>query len=86
MTVGSWKKYMNWANTMAVNANDASNDRPPSDDRAQRSAAPGSWDPHQVWLTRVKQPRDDRRPPVAASGVKLSPRPTGVHFWSRATR
>jgi hypothetical protein len=27
---------------------------------AHKPAASGSWDPYEVWLTRVKQPRDQR--------------------------
>jgi hypothetical protein len=52
---------MNWASAMAGKANDAANDCVPSDPVAQRTVGPGAWDPHQVWLTRIKQPRDRRR-------------------------
>jgi len=40
---------MNWADMMKENA-----------DRASRElvAAPTSWEPHEVWLTRIKAPRD----------------------------
>lgn len=47
---------MNWASTMASNADDAANNRIPGDDSAQDEVGSGSWDPRQVWLTRVKQP------------------------------
>jgi hypothetical protein len=30
-------------------------------------AATGSWDPYEVWLTRVKQPRDRRNGPFGSS-------------------
>jgi hypothetical protein len=28
---------------------------------AQQNGRASGWDPHEVWLTRVKQPRDRRR-------------------------
>ena len=71
---------MNWANTMASNADDAANNRIHSDDSAQHNVVSGSWDPHQVWLTRVKQPRDDRQLPSRQSSQS-----TGSNFWTRAT-
>ena len=30
----------------------------PAGPHASRVAAASSWEPHEVWLTRVKQPRD----------------------------
>ena len=30
-------------------------------------SATGSWDPYEIWLTRVKQPRDRRFGPVGSS-------------------
>lgn len=77
---------MNWANTMAGNADDAANNRVPSDDGAQRNVVSGAWDPHQVWLTRVKQPRDGRQLPPKPLPVKLSSQSAGSHLWTRATR
>ena len=54
---------MSWAEAMKENAKAASRDRVPADANVLRSAPPTSWDPYEVWLTRVKQPReraDDR--------------------------
>jgi hypothetical protein len=30
-------------------------------------SATGAWDPYEVWLTRVKQPRDKRYGPISSS-------------------
>jgi len=48
---------MNWTDTMKENANRVSREpfATPDDIHAAPSMA---WDPHDVWLTRVKQPRD----------------------------
>jgi hypothetical protein len=81
---------MNWANTMAANADDATTQRALDDRATARNAvSTGSWDPHEVWLTRVKQPRDDRRPPPGAAPVKLRAQPTrtaSATFSTRAAR
>ena len=76
---------MNWANTMAGNADDAANNRVSGDDSAQRNVESGSWDPHQVWLTRVKQPRDERQEP-SSPPARQSPQATQAYFWTRAAR
>jgi hypothetical protein len=49
---------MNWLETMKQNANRAAKDDafPGSGDMQGTSST--AWDPHEVWLTRVKQPRD----------------------------
>jgi len=49
---------MNWADVMRDNADVSSRDRNANDESALGSAAWTSWDPHEVWLTRVKQPRE----------------------------
>lgn len=77
---------MNWANTMAGNAADAANDQVPVDESTQGNVVSGAWDPHQVWLTRVKQPRDARRPPANPSPAKVPSQSTQTQFWRRATR
>ena len=76
---------MNWANTMAGNADDAANNHVSVDDSAQRNVNSGSWDPHQVWLTRVKQPRDGRQWPSNPPS-KQSSKSTPAYFWTRAAR
>ncbi len=43
---------------MKDNADDASRDRAASDASVVEEAASPSWDPHEVWLTRIKQPRE----------------------------
>lgn len=77
---------MNWVNTLAGSAAGAANDQVPGDDSTQGNVVPGPWDPHQVWLTRVKQPRDGRQLPPKPLPVKLSSQSAGSHLWTRATR
>ncbi|MEY2919295.1 MAG: hypothetical protein RL261_600 [Pseudomonadota bacterium] len=77
---------MDWASTMAGNADNAESNRISSDDSAQDGVSSGSWDPHQVWLTRVKQPRDNRPRLPARSAHKLAIESPGSHFWTRAAR
>ena len=61
----------------------------PSQRQATFAGEPAaSWDPYEVWLTRVKQPRERRprrRLPERASaedGVTLSADPSPVGRWS----
>lgn len=49
---------MSWAEAMKENARAASRDRVCAGANVLRSAPAASWDPSEVWLTRVKQPRD----------------------------
>ena len=49
---------MNWAETMKGNATVASLAHATIDGVAFRPTHPKSWDPFEVWLTRIKQPRD----------------------------
>jgi len=71
---------------MASNAVDAANNRIPSDESARDDVGSGSWDPHQVWLTRVKQPRDSRQRLPARSAMKLAMESPASHFWTRGAR
>lgn len=77
---------MNWVNTLAGSAAEAANDQVPRDDSTQGNVVPGPWDPHQVWLTRVKQPRDVQRQPANPSPVKVPSQSTQTQFWRRAKR
>lgn len=77
---------MNWANTMAGNAEDAGNSRTPGDASARSNVGSEPWDPHQVWLTRVKQPRDGRQLPPNTLRARLTSQATEAHFRARATR
>lgn len=61
----------------------------------QATLATGStvaWDPYEVWLTRVKQPRErsERRPPLERSAARdaLNPSaaPSPVDHWSPSRR
>ena len=61
---------MNWARTMAGNAENAANNRLPSDDSVQDEIESGSWDLQPVWLTRMKQPRDGRQRLPERSAMK----------------
>jgi len=49
---------MSWADAMKENAGAASRDRVSADANVVRSAPSTSWDPHEGWLTRVRQPRE----------------------------
>jgi hypothetical protein len=49
---------MSWAEAMKENARTASRDRVSADANVLRSAPSTSWDPYEVWLTRVRQPRE----------------------------
>jgi len=49
---------MSWAEAMKENAKAASRDRGSADAHDLRSAPSTSWDSYEVWLTRVKQPRE----------------------------
>ena len=48
---------MNWTDTMKENANRVSREPFAIQDDIH-AATSMVWDPHDVWLTRVKQPRD----------------------------
>ncbi len=64
VTDASTEHYMGWTDTMRHNAEVALCDHGPAgDDAADGTAsasasASASWDPYDVWLTRVKQPRE----------------------------
>ena len=49
---------MSWAEAMKEMADVASRDRGSADENVMRSEPSTSWDPYEVWLTRVKQPRE----------------------------
>jgi len=55
---------MSWAEAMKEHAKSASRDPASADANVLRSTPSTSWDPYEVWLSRVKQPRD-----LAASRV-----------------
>jgi hypothetical protein len=63
---------MNWAETMKDNPTGASLENVASDEAISRVTQVASWDPFEVWLTRIKQPRDSAIK-SAAAGV-----PNGV--------
>jgi hypothetical protein len=49
---------MSWAEAMKEVADVAGNDRPATGANIMRSATSATWDPYEVWLTRVKRPRE----------------------------
>jgi hypothetical protein len=49
---------MSWEEAMKEHAGVASRDHVTTDSNVLRSPTSASWDPHEVWLTRVKQPRE----------------------------
>ena len=58
---------MSWAEAMKENAKAASRNRVSADANVLRSAPSTSWDPDEVWLTRVKQPREQAADRFTAS-------------------
>jgi hypothetical protein len=49
---------MSWSETMKGNATVASLEHVANGESVVRRAQAASWDPFEVWLTRIKQPRD----------------------------
>jgi hypothetical protein len=49
---------MSWAETMKEAADVAASGRGATDANIIRSASSAPWDPYEVWLTRVKRPRE----------------------------
>jgi hypothetical protein len=49
---------MSWAETMKEAADVAASGRGATDANIMRSATSTPWDPYEVWLTRVKRPRE----------------------------
>ena len=60
---------MNWTDVMKNNADVVSRRRASSDATGMSSAAATSWDPHEVWLTRVKEPRERAARRAADSAI-----------------
>jgi hypothetical protein len=49
---------MNWSDAMKDNADLLARDHSFTNASDMQRAESTSWDPHEVWLTRIKQPRD----------------------------
>lgn len=49
---------MSWAEEMKARADVGSRNGHSTDANLTRSTTSTSWDPHEVWVTRVKQPRE----------------------------
>ncbi|HET7203614.1 MAG TPA: hypothetical protein VFI92_09625 [Steroidobacteraceae bacterium] len=49
---------MNWADAMKENADLASREAVSTDEIMMSRNTSTSWEPHEVWLTRIKLPRD----------------------------
>ena len=66
---------MNWTDAMKNNADVVSRASASSDLAGTRVASTTAWDPHEVWLTRVKEPRERAARRVAddASAPALPP-------------
>ncbi len=62
---------MSWGEAVkAAGGAVALRDRPANDEGIFRSTQPASWDPYEVWLTRVKQPRDSAAQAVTANASR----------------
>jgi hypothetical protein len=49
---------MTWKETMKEHAKDVSRNHVSNDAIVNRGTSVTSWDPHEVWLKRVRQPRE----------------------------
>jgi len=49
---------MNWTDVAKDRANAVLRERATAERQIFGNAQPNGWDPYEVWLTRVKQPRD----------------------------
>jgi hypothetical protein len=49
---------MNWADTVKAYSSLTSSQRYSGDASVIGGASPASWDPHEVWVTRIKEPRE----------------------------
>ena len=58
---------MSWIHKIDDDDQQAVGDGKSDDERNECSPKPASWDPLEVWLTRVKQPRDRAALRAAAS-------------------
>lgn len=58
---------MSWAEAMKEIANVAARDRFAADANVLRSTPSNSWNPHEVWLTRIQQPHNHAADQFAAS-------------------
>ena len=63
---------MSWSETIKGNATVASLEHVAKDERVFRRTQAASWDPFEVWLTRIKQPRDN--------AAILAPTVTSTHI------
>jgi hypothetical protein len=49
---------MSWTEVVRDHANSSLSERSTADRRIFSNMQPRTWDPYEVWLTRVKQPRE----------------------------
>ena len=69
---------MSWAETMKEVADVAANGRTATGANMMRSATSATWDPYEVWLTRVKLPRElATRRADATTNIQELRHPTG---------
>jgi len=66
---------MSWTQAMKEQASVDSRDRFSTDANVTRSTTSTSWDPHEVWLTRVKLPRERAGRRVTSSAGSQVRRP-----------
>lgn len=67
---------MSWSEALKELANVDPRDNLSTDANVDRSTSSTTWDPHEVWLTRVKRPREQaasRAPSDAESRVRSLP-------------
>jgi hypothetical protein len=56
----SWRDFATARKVSSVESGPGSSNAPAAESRPERLEAV-AWDPYEVWLTRVKQPRDAQR-------------------------
>jgi hypothetical protein len=63
---------MSWAESMKASASVVLRDGAANDEGIIPGTQAASWDPYEVWLTRVKQPRDRAAQAVTARSGESS--------------
>jgi hypothetical protein len=71
---------MNWADTIKANGNVTARQLYAGDANVNGGTTPVTWDPYEVWLTRIKQPRERaaRGTPGNAVSARISAGQTGA--------
>jgi hypothetical protein len=63
---------MSWTDVVRDHANSIMSERGNTEHRLFKNTQPRTWDPYEVWLTRVKQPRERASTPAGSSDSSLA--------------